>query len=132
MLNTFPQLLVLGFFAPTLLRIAAACVFAMLAYKHWHNVEHIAQTRFPLVGSGAWIPWVAVIVEGIVALCLLLGYHTQISAIVGLLAALKYAFWAGKYPSYFVLSRTAALLLAVVCLSLMLSGAGALAFDLPL
>ena len=132
MFNTFPQLLTYGFFAPTLLRIAAAVVFAYLAYYHYQHKDAVAHTRFPVVGEGAWIAWLAMAVEAIVALGLLVGYHTQIAAILGALIALKAAFWSGKYPTFFVLSRGTAFLLLVICLSLLVTGAGALAFDLPL
>jgi uncharacterized membrane protein YphA (DoxX/SURF4 family) len=132
MLNPFPQLLVLSFFAPTLLRAAAALVFFYLALSHFKNRAAIAGTRWPVWGTGAWIPWVATVADSVVGAGLLAGYWTQVAALLGALLGLKYAFWAGRYETYFVLSRTAALLLAVICLSLLLTGAGALAFDVPL
>lgn len=136
MLNTFPQLLAYGFgsyfFAPTILRIAAAIIFVHLAYAHYGNKEAISKTRFPILGEGAWIPWLAIAVESAVALILFFGYHTQIGAILGALIALKAALWSGTYPKYFILSRSAAFLLFVICLCLLITGAGGLAFDLPL
>jgi uncharacterized membrane protein YphA (DoxX/SURF4 family) len=132
MLNVFPTLLNYTVFAPTLLRVAAALVLFYMAYNHFNNKEHIARTRFPIVGEGAWIPWTALIVELLVALGLFFGAWTQVAALLGALIGFKYALWAGKYPSYFILSRTASLLLLVICLSLMLTGAGQMAFDIPL
>lgn len=132
MLNFFPQFLTYSFFAPTILRVAAAIVFAYVAYRHFKNKDAIAHVRFPVVGSGAWIPWVAVIVEGAMALALFFGYYTQIAAIAGAVLGLKYFVWRGKYPEYFVLSRSTCTLLIAICLSLLTTGAGALAFDLPL
>ncbi|HVV38766.1 MAG TPA: hypothetical protein VHD31_00370 [Candidatus Paceibacterota bacterium] len=132
MLTTFPALLTYSFFAPTILRFAAALVLAYLAYYHYTHKEAVARTRFPIMGEGMWIAWLAILVEGIVALGLLLGYHTQISAIIGALIALKIAFWSGTYPTFFVFSRSTGFLLLVICLSLLISGGGALAFDLPL
>ena len=58
-------------------------------------------------------------------------YHYKL-ALLGALIALKSSVWGHRYPRYFVLSRVTSLLLLVVCISLLLSGAGALAFDLPL
>jgi uncharacterized membrane protein YphA (DoxX/SURF4 family) len=79
-----------------------------------------------------WIIWLAVIVEAAVAAGLFFGYYTQIAALVGALTALKQIVWRGKYPSFFWLTRSAAFLLLIICLSLLLTGAGAFAFDIPL
>lgn len=132
MLSDFPQLLVYGFFAPTLLRVAAAAVFFYLAYYHFTHKEQIAHTRFPVVGEGVWIAWFAIAVELAVAVALLLGWHTQTAALLGAIVALKQAVWHWAYPHLFILPRSAAFLLLAVTLSLILTGAGALAQDLPL
>jgi len=132
MLNPFPSLLTYSFFAPTLLRVAAALVFAYIAYRHYQNRDAISRVHFPVVGHGMWIPWAAVIVEVITALGLFFGYHTQYMAILGAIIALKHIIWRGHYPAFFWLTRSAAFLLLVICLSLLISGAGALAQDLPL
>jgi uncharacterized membrane protein YphA (DoxX/SURF4 family) len=131
-LTPFPQLLTYGIFAPTLLRIAVAILFAWLAYKHYQRREQIGNTNFPIFGKGVWIAWLAVIVEAATAAALFFGYYTQYAAIVGILMSLKNAVWAGKYPSFFMLSRSSALLVLVICLSLLVTGAGIFAFDLPL
>ncbi len=132
MLNPFPELLVYQLLAPTMLRIAVALVFAYLAYRHYQNRDKIAKTRFPVVGQGTWIVWVAIVVEAVTALALFFGYNTQYAAIVGILMALKQIVWRGKFPNFFWLARSAAFLLLVICISLLLMGAGAFAFDLPL
>ncbi|OGC83487.1 hypothetical protein A3D68_00960 [Candidatus Adlerbacteria bacterium RIFCSPHIGHO2_02_FULL_52_17] len=132
MLSDFPQLLAYGFFAPTVLRVAAAFVFFYLAYYHFKHKEQTSHTRFPVVGGGVWIAWFAVVVEFAVAAALLLGWHTQIAAAFGFVVAFKHIFLHGKYPGFFVFSRSTSFLLLVICTSLLLSGAGALAQDLPL
>ena len=132
MLNPFPSLFFLSFFAPTILRVAAACVMAYIAYTHILNREAIAKTHFPLIGAGAWVAWVSIIVEILVGASLFFGYGTQYAAILLALIALKYMVWAGKYPKYFIYSRSTAFLLLVIALSLLLTGAGAMAMDLPL
>jgi uncharacterized membrane protein YphA (DoxX/SURF4 family) len=114
------------------LRIAVAILFAWLAYKHYQRREQIGNTNFPIFGKGVWIAWLAVIVEAATAAALFFGYYTQYAAIVGILMSLKNAVWAGKYPSFFMLSRSSALLVLVICLSLLVTGAGIFAFDLPL
>jgi uncharacterized membrane protein YphA (DoxX/SURF4 family) len=132
MLNPLPNLLAYSFFAPTLLRIAAACVFFYLAYYHFQHKEQISRIRFFIVGEGAWIAWLAVLIEGIIGIALLVGYCTQIAAIIGAIGAFKHVAWSGRYQNFFILSRTAAFLLLVICVSLLASGAGQLAFDVRL
>ena len=132
MLTPFPGLLVFSFFAPTLIRVGAACLFAYLAYSHYTHREEIGKMHFPVVGRGEWIAWLAVIVEAGTALALFLGYYTQYAAIVGALMALKQIVWGRKYPHFFIISRSTSFLLLVITLSLLLTGAGAFAFDLPL
>lgn len=132
MLNPFPDLLSYSFFAPTLVRMAAALIFFHLAYYHSQNKDSLATVSFPVVGAGAWIPLLIACAETIVGAGLFFGYVTQISAAVGAAIALKYFVWNTKFPQFFVLSRAATLLLFAMCVSLALSGAGAVAFDLPL
>jgi uncharacterized membrane protein YphA (DoxX/SURF4 family) len=130
-LNPFPTLLIFSFFAPTLLRIAAAAVFAYVAYAHYQKRRSLAQTRFPIM-RGAWVVHLSIVAEVLVALALFAGYYTQIAAVVGLLIALKQLVWRNKYPNFFILPRTTSFLLLIICFTLLMSGAGALAFDLPL
>lgn len=132
MLNTFPALLTYGFFAPTMLRLAVAFMLLFVAYHHFKNKDTISRERFPVIGANNWVAWFSIAVEVAVALMLLFGYHTQIAAIIGALIGLKYVVWAGKFPAYFMLPRSTAFFLLVICLSLLVSGAGALAIDLRL
>ena len=131
MLNTFPQLLY-PFYAPLILRAGVAIAFAVVAYLQWSRAAELSQTRMPIVGRlGGWV-WLSIVAHVVVALMLLFGYYTQIAALVGALMALKSAYWSRQYPLVFPLSRTANLLLLLICLSLVVSGAGALARDIPL
>ncbi len=128
----FPDLLTYGFFAPTLLRFAAAALFAYLAYSHFHNKDAIARINMPLVTGGMWVAWVAITVEIAVAAALFCGYYTQYAAILGIIGIIKQFVWRNSYPAFFMLPRTTSALLIVVLFSLLLTGAGALAFDLRL
>lgn len=132
MLTYFPSLLTFSFFAPTLLRVTAAAIFFYLTYNHYKHRSRIGQEHFPVIGRGEWVAWVAILAEVAVGLGLLLGYSTQIASLVGMLLAFKYGFWSGRYPSFFILTRMSAFLLFMLLLSLVFTGAGALAFDLPL
>lgn len=136
MLNTFPALLTYGFFAPTLLRLGVAALFAWSAWMAYKNRNHFRGVKLPFVEAKPWMPVFAALAELALAAMFLTGWHTQIAAILGILAAIKYAiyrrWWPGALGLYFPLSPGAVFLVLIICLSLLLSGAGAMAFDLPL
>ncbi len=129
----FPQLFFLApLFVPVLLRLAAVIVFLYVA---WHTYAHraeIAHIKLPVVGKAAWTLWFAIAVELLIAGCLFFGYYTQIAAVVGAIASLKFAFLKSQIGDYDPLARGTSLLLLVICLSLICTGAGAFALDLPL
>jgi hypothetical protein len=136
MLNPFPSFLLFSFFAPTLLRLGLACVLGYMALYTWRRAGHLAQVPLPLIGAQSWAPYLASVAEAALGLMFLVGWYTQIAAILGLLGMLKYVayrlWWPKVLGEYFPFTGVAALLFAVMCLSLLLSGAGALAYDLPL
>jgi uncharacterized membrane protein YphA (DoxX/SURF4 family) len=132
MLNTFPHLLVYAFYAPTIIRVAVALAFFYVAYVQLGRRDEIAKMRFLVVGETAWAVWVSVAFFAIVGAMLLFGYYTQIAAILAVLALIKCFILKKWYPRLIPLSHITILLLAVMCLSLLISGAGALAQDLPL
>ena len=132
MLSVFPEILFLSPFAPTLLRVAAGIVLLIVAWTHYERRNELGQEKFIVVGQGMWIPVFAALVEFLTAVGLILGTYTQAVAIVGALLALKHLLWRGHYPNFFPLSRSASMLLLAICLSLIVTGAGAFAFDLPL
>jgi hypothetical protein len=79
-----------------------------------------------------WLVWLYALVSFGTAGLLFVGLWTQAAAIVGILLSLKHGLAPRKYSAIIPLSRAAFLLLFVICLSLLVTGAGALAFDLPL
>ena len=137
MLNPFPELLVYGFFAPTVLRIAAAGVLFYLTYFYIAHREDIGRAHLPFIGAvGPGIAWLIAAGTGLIAAGFLFGYYTQIMALLGILGMIKYAVYWRFYPHLltlrFPLSLSTMLLFFIICLSLLLSGAGGLAYDLPL
>jgi len=134
MLNPIPELLTLSFFAPFLLRIAVGLIFLSLGYRH--IVKERAATAAAVNERwgqlGTFFVWYLGIAEIAAGLLILLGLWTQIAAIVGAVIAIKMLFLKKRHA---VLARESTLfygLLLAVCLSLLVSGAGAFAFDLPL
>ena len=132
MLSIFPQILFLSPLSATLLRIAIAITFAYIAWRQYQNRTALSQVRFPVVGGGMWVVWFAAVVEVVLALFILFGLFTQIAAILTAIASLKFLYWSGKASSFSPISRGTALLLFVISLSLIVTGAGLFTFDLPL
>jgi uncharacterized membrane protein YphA (DoxX/SURF4 family) len=132
MLNPFPGLLDLAFFAPTILRVVVGLVFLYSAYALYLRRAELAHIHFPIVGSGPLLIWGAVVVHTIIGAMLILGYYTQIAALLAVLGGIKGIVFAKKYPRFFILCRLEYGFIIAICLSLLISGAGAFAYDLPL
>ncbi len=132
MLNPFPELLVYQLLAPTLLRLAAAAAFLYVAYSVYKRRKEIAEITFPLIGKGEWIAWVSTVFHAAVGFMLGAGYYTQIAALLGAIGTLKSLFFMRFYQPLVPLPRAAIALLFVILVSLLLTGAGAFAYDIPL
>ena len=114
MLSVFHEILFLAPFAAFLIRIALAILLGYCAWKHLENNNKAGRA----LGF----------VEGITATALALGAWTQPAAIAGM-------FIIGAWfalPRLRAVALGTAFLAFVMCLSLLLTGAGLLAFDLPL
>ena len=132
MLSLFPQILFLAPFSATLLRLAAGSIFLAIAWIHYSRQEELGKENFIVIGHGAWIPIFAALVEFLAGGMLILGVYTQAVALIGTLLALKHFVWQGRYPQFFRVPRSTSALLFAICLGLVVTGAGAFAFDLPL
>ncbi len=133
MLSLFPQLLFLAPAGVALLRISAGLMFIYWAHVYWRDNQRMATERFPIIGSApSSLIIVGALISAVLGVLLLLGIWTQVVALLGMLGALKNIIWSKRYPGVFPFSRDASFLLFVVCASLVVSGAGAFAFDFPL
>jgi len=133
MLTPFPQLLIFGFYAPTILRIVAAGIFLYLGMSHFKHKKEVAHEISMLPHTVAvWGTAVFIIVEFAIAILLFLGLWTQIAALIGLIICLKIFLIKKGLRHLSPLSHISYILLGAVCLSLLFSGAGAIAMDLPL
>ena len=126
MLNTFPQLLTYGFFAPTILRLTVAIVLFYLAYQQWRRRVEIAHVR-------AFVfPTLSIAFNLLIGIGLFLGYHTQIASLLAI-AGFVIGLWLNRrHPHIVILPNSTVIILMVVSISLLLTGAGALAMDVPL
>ena len=132
MLSLFPQILFLSPLGLSLIRIAAGLTLLSLAYYHGSRIGELSAIRFPIIGRGSWVVWIAALAETILAAALIAGYLTQLAALLAALYMLKHLVWQRRYPQFFPLSHTAAFLLLAITLCILVSGAGAFALDLPL
>ena len=113
-LTVIPQLLTFERVAPLLLRVVVALFILFLAREHYKKPRK----------------WVVIfyIVSGVF---LILGLYTQIAAILGILV-IKYDFWSNKKPLKISSEMILYTMAVVILISLLVTGPGFLAFDLPL
>jgi hypothetical protein len=114
MLSLFPELLFLAPFAAFVIRVVAGFLIGLIAYRH------VVQPSNALRVLG--------IIEGIIAVLLVAGAYTQAAALAGAISLAVHL----AFPAYRVLPRSTLALLLIMSLSLVITGAGPFAFDLPL
>jgi len=111
-------------------------VGGMLIYLGVLHLRHREELRYVLVLS--WFPfgrfstWMFGISELILGVMFVLGFFTQIAAVVTALMSLKLIILSHWFQSRYIPERLFYLLLFGTSLSLLITGAGAFAFDLPI
>ena len=114
MLSVFPELLFLSPFSAFLIRFALTAVFA---YAAWHHFK-----------TGGRIPTSFAFAEAVLAAVIIAGAWTQPAALIGTIMTGLWLWQGALRP----LARSTVYLALVMCLSLLVTGAGAFAFDWPL
>lgn len=137
MLNVFPEFLFLGLLAPFLIRVAVGILFFLIGYSYLFKMRNSMFEQTKTVGKPfvLFLVWFGGIFEMLIGLFLIAGFLTQIVAIAGALIALNALIGKWKYINLNGIakySKTFYFLVFIVCLSLLFSGAGAFAIDLPL
>ena len=134
MLNPFPELLTYSLLAPFILRLIAGLIFidlGVLAFKNEKKrwLASLSTLKVPNPKLAIKIFGGIEIIGGIM---LLIGFYTQVAALV--LALLTFAESYIEYKQPEVLKRNFVfyIMLLAIILSLLFSGAGAFAIDLPL
>lgn len=118
MLTTFPAFLTYSFFAPLLIRLAAGSAFISFAtprirtHRSWMHIARVYG-----------------VAEVVVGVMLITGYRVQVAALVGVVLCGTSLVSRQRLANA---PRLTVVLTLLMCLSLVVSGAGALAFDLPL
>lgn len=133
MLNPFPTLLIYGIFAPLLIRVAVGTVLLYLSVEHLRGRKEIAHALRPMTGGFSSVaPLLLVVCEVIAGVLLVVGAWTQFAAILAIVLSLKALLTRRSLHALRPFPAIAYVLLIVMSLSLLISGAGAFAFDLPL
>jgi uncharacterized membrane protein YphA (DoxX/SURF4 family) len=132
MLSLFPQILFLSPISATLLRVCGGLTFTYLAYAHFSNRRAASEELSRLIGAARIIIPVYSIIELVIAVFLVGGAYTQLAALIGSIITFKMLFVRHTLRELKPLSQASYALLAVICLSLVFTGAGAFAIDLPL
>lgn len=134
MLNPFPDLLVYSMMAPFIVRLAVGLIFIRFGALGISADRHRLAQVFERFGArpGMFFAVFVSLIELIAGAMLVVGFYTQIAAVATALISIG-LIWekllGRKFGSEGVLFD---LLLLSVSLSLLFSGAGFLAFDLPL
>lgn len=132
MLNLFPiQFLALG--AYFILRIVTALVLLHLGLKHLQARRELYQViKLPVFPFGKIGTWLLILSELTIAVLLGLGLLTQLAALLLLAMAIKFIILHRHFKHPTIPGRLTYLLLAGISLSLLITGAGIFAFDLPI
>lgn len=135
LLSSFPQLLFLSPLAIALLRIVAALFVLYVSWEIAKRRNALSHEKYPLIGRAPeWMMLPAAMAYAVAGGLLLIGAWTQIAALVAAAGMLKLSLLSRMraHPALAILPESTYLLLLAVCLALVVTGAGALAFDLPL
>lgn len=119
MLSIFPSLFALEGFAPLLLRLTIGAVFALWAYGKLKKRTDAQNT-----GLG--------IVEALVAISLIIGLLTQLSALVAAIILGVRLVQKIQKKAFLTDGVNYYLILFIISITLLLTGPGFFAFDLPL
>jgi uncharacterized membrane protein YphA (DoxX/SURF4 family) len=132
MLNVFP----IQFLAPIaylILRITIGTLLIRLGFSHMRNRDTLTEvftfSFFPYTGFTVWY---LALIEIIVGALFFIGLYTQIAALLSMVYALKFIVLHKKLTHPLIPERTFFILLFVISLSLFITGAGPLAFDIPI
>lgn len=132
MLNPFP-IQFLALLAYLLLRVTLGSIFLYFGLRHIQSVPRwTAALMLPRTQTGRVIALAFAAIECVIGAMFILGYYTQLAALGTLFMCVTLIVLRKQFDTALLESRLFYVLLAGAALSLFITGAGALAFDLPL
>ena len=134
MLNPFPDLLTYSLLAPFLLRLIVGVIFIDLGILIFKEEKFRWLTSFKALRIPREDLAIKIFgtIETIIGAMLILGAYTQIAALIIAIITFVESYIEYKEPVILKRNLTFYILLFVISLSLLLSGAGSFAMDLPL
>lgn len=135
MLNTFPELLNYSILAPTLIRFVLGFVLITVGLeilkpsKRYLFSAYFSSRSYPLADL---LPWKFGIIQIILGLFFIFGFFTQIASLITLYILFWLLLIENREEKILPHTSTFYLIMFVMALSLLLTGAGAFAVDLPL
>lgn len=134
MLSIFPFLLSYHLVAPLILRLTLGSIFVDFGWAKLHRQKTEKIAFFENIGlkPGAAYVWVIALIEIVVGLSMIAGFLTQIAALIAAIILAIAIFLKRKHPLSFKSSLCLLIVCLVIALSLLLTGPGFMAFDLPL
>lgn len=133
MLNPFPELLDLSLYAPLFLRAGLGLTLFFTSFDQLVDKKSIATNRFISIWPkhGTKFLWIVGVSEIIIGLSFVAGFLVQYFAILSAVVSFV-AIFSNKFHRATHRHMTFYVLTFVISLSLMVSGAGLYALDLPL
>lgn len=134
MLNPFPDLLTYSLLAPFVLRIVAGIMFldlGILAFKN-EKERWVLSFKTLRVPSPRAVVKILGAIESIGGIMLIFGFYTQIAALILAIITFGEAYIEYKDPEILKRNLVFYVLLFSILISLLLTGAGSFAVDLPL
>ena len=122
MFSFFPSLLVLQQLGPFFIRIALGLTFLYFGYKILKEQNQVSTTGSKIYGG----------IEVVLGISLIIGLYTQLSALIITLFLVIKLIYKIKSKSFLSDGVNYYILLFAMSLSLLVMGAGFLAFDMPL
>ncbi len=134
MLNVFPELLTFGMLAPLILRVTIGFVILNLGYLKLTKERVRWEASFESLNlkPKELIVKILAFIEIAGGLALIAGFYTQVAALVFVTITFFELYIEQKEEALLVRDITFYLLMFAIALSLLFSGAGFFAFDLPL
>ena len=116
-----------------LLRIALALALIYMARELYRRRSEVISNTLPGIGRPQmWMIYISLVIVSVLAVFLFVGAWTQIAAIIAAIVILKHLVFFTYYSHLLPFPKSTYLLLLCICLSLLVTGAGAFALDLPL
>lgn len=134
MLNPFPELLNYALLAPLLLRLVVGLIFVDLGFLKFKSEKQRWMSSFEALGlrpTDLFVPLYATL-QVVGGVMLLVGLYTQVAALFFVLSTGTELYVEWKAREVLKRDMVFYLLVFVISLSLLFTGAGAYAIDLPL